>query len=752
MLISRRKWRRMYADIIVDITNGQLDKTFQYKVPKELEGSLETGMLVKIPFGAANRIITGYVIELGYEPKFNPDRIKYIDSIAADRVYMVERMIQLAAWLKHNYGGTMNQALKTVLPVKDKIRQKEKKSIRLLVEREEAVRLAEEFEKKHAVAKARLVSALADSPVISCDTVKSKLNISQSTIKSLTDSNIICVDVDEIYRNPIKSICNEKESYSLNSEQQKIIDEFCFDYKNNNLCKYLIHGITGSGKTLCYIEMIEYVVNSGKQVIMLIPEIALTFQTVQRFYARFGERVSIINSRMSKGERYDQFLRAMRGEISIIIGPRSALFTPFSNIGLIVIDEEHESAYKSEVTPKYNATETAAYIAQQHSASLVLGSATPSVDSYYKALNGEYKLFTLTKRATGGELPVIHTVDLREELKNGNRSIFSNKLQSLIADRLSKNEQIMLFLNKRGYAGFISCRSCGCVIKCPHCDISLTVHKNGKMICHYCGYEQKNISLCPKCGSRYISGFRAGTQQVEESVKKYFPQARVLRMDMDTTSGKDGHEKILSSFAKREADILVGTQMIVKGHDFSNVTLVGVLAADMSLYVSDYRASERTFQLLVQAAGRAGRGKESGEVVIQTYTPDNYSIQAAGNHDYHAFYREEIAFREFMEYPPVSNMLKISIMAKNEEYLQKICGLLKKVLIDLKGDILCQEKMSVTGPVEAAVYKLNDIYTQYVYVKANHYETLTQYKDILENYIRNHTEFNQTMIQYDFNP
>ena len=631
----------MYANIIVDISHEQLDKTFQYHVPDALLSQIDTGVMVNIPFGRGNRIITGYVIELTSKAEFDEERIKDIDSVVPNRVKAVEDMIKLAAWLKHNYGGTMNQALKTVIPVKEKIRQKEKKHIKLNVTKEKA-------------------------------------------------------------------------------------KEFIKNAKRKSPSK-------------------EHVVRQGKQAVMLIPEIALTFQTVKRFYDRFGERVSILNSRMSKGERYDQFLRAMRGEIDVIIGPRSALFTPFSNLGLIVIDEEHEMAYKSEQTPSYHARQTAIHIAETKNASVVLGSATPSVESYYNAKKGIYKLYELKNRAAGADMPDVAVVDLREELKQGNRSIFSRKLKELIEDRIRKKQQIMLFLNKRGYAGFISCRSCGYVMKCPHCDISLTAHNNGRLVCHYCGYQTGSVKLCPKCGSRYISGFKAGTQQVEEMLKKTFPGIRVLRMDMDTTSGKDGHEKIISEFAAHNADVLVGTQMIVKGHDFPDVTLVGVLAADMSLYTSDFRAGERTFQLLVQAAGRAGRKNLHGDVIIQTYTPDNYSIVAAQKQDYEMFYDDEISFRKLMGYPPVMHMLEVKISSKNEGNLEKSCDDMKKF-----SDMADDKKLFITGPVVPQVYKLNDIYTQVLYVKAADYERLTQFKDNIEVHVKDNILYKNVSVQFNF--
>ena len=736
----------MYADIIVDISHEQLDRTFQYAVPEEMEQDIDVGVLVNVPFGRGNRTITGYVIELSNEPKLDIDKIKYIDSIVPDKVKAVSRMIKLAAWLKHNYGSTMNQALKTVIPVKEKVKHKEKKSVRLVIDRHEAQSYIELFVKKNAKARLRLLQALMQEQVIDCAIVKEKLNITMQTVNTLVKLGIADIEVENIYRNPIKNTDDSEKRLTLNPEQKHVVDTFIRDYDNGNRYTYLIHGVTGSGKTLCYLDMIEHVVSHKKQVIMLIPEIALTFQTVQRFYRRFGDRVSIINSRMSKGERYDQFLRAMRGEIDIMIGPRSALFTPFSDIGLIVIDEEHESAYNSEQSPRYHAKETAIYIAKEHKASVILGSATPSVETYYHALTGEYKLFTLSHRALGNELPKVYVEDLREELKSGNRSILSRRLKALIEDRLNNNKQVMLFLNKRGYAGFISCRSCGHVMKCPHCDISLTFHKNGKLVCHYCGYEQPSVNLCPKCGSRYISGFRAGTQQVEEVIKKMYPDARTLRMDMDTTTGKEGHEKILTAFANHEADILIGTQMIVKGHDFPDVTLVGVLAADMSLYSGSYMAAERTFQLLTQAAGRAGRGDTPGEVVIQTYTPDNYSIKTAQAQDYNAFYEEEIAYRRLMEYPPISNMLKVSIASKNEKILDAAADYIKNNHNRFHGS-----EINVYDPVNAGIYKINDIYTKLIYAKAQDYEALTDFKDKIEDISKNADIFKNVNTQFEFN-
>ncbi len=510
----------------------------------------------------------------------------------------------------------------------------------------------------------------------------------------------------------------------------------------------LIHGVTGSGKTAVYLELIGKVLEQGREAIVLIPEIALTFQTALRFYKRFGDQVSIINSRLSAGERYDQFERAKRGEVKVMIGPRSALFTPFRNLGMIVIDEEHEASYKSETAPRYHARETAVERARMADAIVVLGSATPSVESYDNAQNGTYCLYKLKQRIFGQTLPSVEIVDLRRELKEGNRSILSRKLRQLMEERLNKGQQIMLFLNRRGYAGFVSCRACGHVLKCPHCDVSLSLHTGGRMICHYCGYEEQAEKACPSCGSPYIGAFRAGTQQVAEVVQREFPKARVLRMDMDTTKNKDGHEKILEAFSEGRADVLVGTQMIVKGHDFPAVTLVGVLAADLSLYTSDYRASERTFQLLTQSAGRAGRGREEGTAVIQTYSPGHYSIETAAAQDYELFFEKELAYRRLMEYPPTAYLLAVYLSHGEKEALEERAGSLKEILGKLAGE----KAVQIIGPADAYVAKVKDIYRKVVYLKGRELKELTKLKGELEAVVQQREELQQLNIQFDMNP
>lgn len=599
----------MYADIIIDITHEKLDKVFQYSIPSHLEGMLKVGTEVVVPFGRGNKETKGYVTGFSREAGYDVAKIKPVAGIVKDSVAIESKLVALAAWMKEYYGGTMIQALKTVIPIKRTERVKEKRRIRLLLDEEAGKKALDVYLHKNQKARARLLAALLDEPEQEYELLTRKLNITRAVVRALEEQKIVALQSEQVFRNPVKHKVRERKEVRLTDEQRHAIGVFWDDYRQGKRENYLVYGVTGSGKTEVYMEMIDRVLKEGGQAIVLIPEIALTYQTVMRFYGKFGDRVSILNSRMSQGERFDQMERVKAGEVDVMIGPRSALFTPFPNLGLIVIDEEHETTYKSEQVPRYHARETAMMRGKMEGASVVLGSATPSLEAFYGCKRGRIKMLELKNRATLRELPAVYVEDMRKEMKAGNRSILSDHLKELMEERLKKKEQIMLFLNRRGYAGFVSCRACGYVVKCPHCDVSLSAHKNGKMVCHYCGYEEPQVNLCPSCGSPYIGGFKAGTQQVEELVKRQFPSARALRMDMDTTKAKDGHEKILETFANEEADILIGTQMIVKGHDFPNVTLVGILAADMSLYSNDYRAGERTFQLLTQAAGRAGRGR-----------------------------------------------------------------------------------------------------------------------------------------------
>ncbi|MBB2182691.1 primosomal protein N' [Lachnospiraceae bacterium MD1] len=742
--------KQYYADIIIDISHENLDKTYQYAIPEEIVNDAAIGALVIVPFGKGNRSINGYIVGLSEVPKISRELIKPIIRVVTEAPMIESHLIYLAYWMKETFGGTMNDSLKAVIPVKKAVKIKEQRMLQLAIDQDQAKQLYYEYQKKNNKARVRLLEALMKESILDYDIVINKLNISRSTLQGLEKQGVTKTISEQIYRNPIKNHFEQSGAVSLNEEQEIIVQDFLQEYEAGIRGTYLVHGITGSGKTEVYMEIIARVLTMDRQVIMLIPEIALTYQTVQRFYKRFGDRVSILNSKMSQGERYDQSLRAKNGDIDIIIGPRSALFTPFQKLGLIIIDEEHENSYKSETVPKYHAVEVARKRAELTNASVLLGSATPLLESFQKAQTGEIKYYSLKKRAKEAEPPRVWIVDLREELKKKNKSIFSIKLKELIADRLSKNEQIMLFLNRRGYAGFVSCRSCGYVVTCPHCDVSLTSHNDGTLTCHYCGYSEVQPANCPKCGSKYIAAFGTGTQKVEELIKKEFPDARVLRMDTDTTKNKGGHEEILTSFSQHKADILVGTQMIVKGHDFPKVTLVGIIAADLSLYCGDFRASERTFQLLCQAAGRAGRDVLPGEVVIQTYHPEHYSIVTAAQGDYEAFYKQEILYRTLMQYPPIAHILLLLITSKEEEQAANaadILGNATKLYLD-KNDLQAQ----MIGPAPAAISKANDIYRRVIYVKHKDYTTLIDIKNYIEGYYSYSQQFNGCNLQFDFDP
>ncbi len=743
-----------YANIIIDISHEKVDRLFQYRIPERLRGRVEIGCSVDVPFGQGNKRRKGYVIELTDEPNWDVNKIKEIISLSEGIETAEDISIKLAAWMKRYYGSTMIAALKTVIPVCKKQNRQVRKFVSLRLKGDEAVDAYHESIRKKQKARERVLKELLDNEGerIPYELITSKLNVSAPTLKSMADAGIIRIEAEEYYRNPVAATTGRYADKVLSPEQQNIVDKVSKDYDEGKRDTYLIHGITGSGKTEVYIALIDDMLKRGKQAIVLIPEIALTYQTLMRFYRHFGDRVSVMNSSLSPGEKYDQMERAKNGDIDIIIGPRSALFTPFPNTGIIIIDEEHEGTYKSENTPRYHARETAIELAKllPDGAAVVLGSATPSLEAYYRAKKGEYHLFELSRRLTGGTLPAVEMADLREELRSGNRSIFSRRLQELMNDRLNKGEQAMLFINRRGLAGFISCRGCGHVFKCPHCDVSLSEHRGGRLVCHYCGHEEIRPKLCPECGSRYVTSFRAGTEQIEDEVKKFWPAARVIRMDADTTKTKGSYDRILSTFANKEADVLVGTQMIVKGHDFPDVTLVGILAADMSLYASDYRASERTFQLLTQAAGRAGRGEKEGNVVIQSYQPEHYSIQAASRQDYKGFYEEEIAYRDLLRYPPVSHMMCVHIQSKSEkdgvEYGSRFRAVMEQQKV--KGAVFI-------GPAPAPIARINDVYRMAIYVKLDDYDVLVNLKDVLEKYIKGLEEMGKmrsVVVQFDFDP
>lgn len=731
----------IYAGVIVDISHEKLDKIFQYSVPEDIASVISIGNKVNIPFGAGHR--TGYVVNLSNTPEIDPDKIRPLDGIVKSSTTIDERMIKLAYWMKTNYGSTINQALKTVIPVKEKVKQVNNRTVRLLISQREALSLSEEYRTSKRK-QSEILKFLSDNPVCDYRKVTQQMGQVRQSLTALSDAGLIEIDTQRVFRNELEAAEDFRNVTSLNQEQQVVCDGIIKDYDNNDMTPCLIKGVTGSGKTEVYMEIIQHVLSKGREVIVLIPEISLTYQTIMRFYAKFGNVVSVINSRLSKGEKYDRFELAAQGRIKIMVGPRSALFTPFNNLGAVIIDEEHESAYQSETIPRYHARETAIELARMTGAKVIMGSATPSLEAFNRCRNGIYKLYRLDNRAGNATIPDVDVVDLRDEMKKGNRTMFSTKLKSLMQEKLDAGEQIMLFLNRRGYQGFINCRECGNVIQCPHCDVSLTLHGRNRLVCHYCGYETVFNHICPKCGSKYIGAFKAGTEKVEEETRKIFPHASVLRMDLDTTSGKEGHRNILEKFASHEADILIGTQMIVKGHDFADVTLVGILLADMSLHCSDYRAAEITFDLLTQAAGRAGRGDRKGNVVIQTYDPEHYSIVHAAGQDYDAFYDEEMGYRELMGYPPSNHMMAVRISCADANLATKLSDELYKLTS-------VDDRVNIIGPADAAVYKINDIYNRVIYYKCRDYALLIQIKDIIENYLKcNVSCYKECHVVFDF--
>ena len=549
------------------------------------------------------------------------------------------------------------------------------------------------------------------------------LKASKQSILSLQNKNLIDIKLEDYYRNPENAYTLEQKEIYLNEEQKNACNKVISEMFDQNKKPYMLHGVTGSGKTEVYMEIIDYALSQGLDSIVLVPEIALTPQTITRFKNRFGDIVGVFHSQLSEGQKHDVYKAIKSGNIRILIGARSALFAPFNSLGVIIIDEFHETSYKSEKNPKFSAIEVAKFISNKNNISLVLGSATPSIDEYYKAKNGEYNLIEIKQRANKNPLPKIEVVDMKEELNKGNKSIFSFKLQDEIKQAIKNNNQVILFLNRRGYASFVSCRSCGYVFQCENCDISLTYHK-GKNIgrCHYCGYEREIPKECPECSSIYVKPFGVGTQKIEEELKVIFPELKVLRMDKDTTSKKGSLEEILNKFKNKEADILIGTQMLSKGLDFDNVTLVGILSADMILNFPDFKSFETTFQLITQVSGRAGRSDKEGKVVLQTYDTDHYSIRRAINYDFEGFYEDEIKIRKAFGYAPFNNMISVVVSGENENLVKKnIQNMYDSIIYLLKGRGITDFEF-ILGPNPCSISKINQNYRWQILFKDDNIE------------------------------
>lgn len=691
----------MYASVIVEIGAKAVDKLFMYKVPDSIASFIKVGARVKVPFG--KQCIEGFV--LGLQDSFDADiELKEIIELVDRTPILNKEMLWLGDEITKRTLCSRISAYQVMLPkalkasIKTDIKVKYDKYLVLNVGLDEVSKYMETCRFEGQVELLKKLVAKGEISITKLD----------SSIKTLEKRGIVRLELRESSRLKV-DVKNDDTRVILNEEQKKVVERV-LEVKNTYQ-GFLLYGVTGAGKTEVYMNIIEGVINKNKSAIMLVPEISLTPQIVSRFVNRFGSRVAILHSGLSDGERYDEYRKIMEGTVDIVVGARSAIFAPLNNLGVIIIDEEHSTTYKQDNHPRYHARDVAVLRGKYHKCPLVLGSATPSMESMARALKGVYELLTLKRRAGKGSLPLVHIVDMKEEVKRG-RVIFSKMLDEKIKEKLKKGEQIILLLNRRGYSSVISCNACGEAVKCPNCDISLTYHKTSDMMrCHYCGYGIKKYFECPKCHSKELKDYGLGTQKLEEELIKSF-DARVVRMDMDTTSKKGSHEKIIEDFGAHKYDILLGTQMIAKGLDFPLVTLVGVINADASLNIPDFRSSERTFQLLCQVSGRAGRASNPGEVVIQTYNNDHYSIMLARNHDYLSFYREEMKIRKQLNYTPYYYLILVRISTKDYEKsfveAKKIGDYLKA---NLSGDTI------VLGPAMANVFRVDNVYYQQCIIK-----------------------------------
>jgi len=645
----------LYASVIVDIAHSNIDRCFTYRIPDGMR--VQAGHRVAVPFGHSNKPIEGFVLSL-QETVEEAYTIKPLLRLMDPYPALLPEQLAMARWMQQTYHCLMIDALRLMLPAAmrgGRVKEKQERTVRLNEGLDiEAVLsgMLDKAGKPKAPKQYAVLAFLRETGLeMSVQDIKQMIPGAAEAISALLKKGYLTEAGHVTFRRPNAPAAVRTERPILNAEQQAAVEAVRQSMEEHAV--FLLHGVTGSGKTEVYLNCIETAIQNDKSAIVLVPEIALTPQTVQRFQSRFGETVAVLHSRLSDGERFDEWRRIRLGKARLVVGARSAVFAPVENLGLIVIDEEHETSYQSETIPRYHAVEVAKKRCQLAGVPLLLGSATPSIPSYHRALNGKYRLITLQNWVNRRPLPAIITVDMRQEFATGNTSIFSSELFRRLKACIQSGKQAILFINRRGYSTFVSCRGCGYVFECPDCDVSLTYHKlENRIKCHYCGHEQAIPPACPKCGKPYIKYFGIGTQQVEEQFKRVFPGVSVLRMDMDTTRKKDAHQQLLAAFSRGEAQVLIGTQMVAKGLDFPNVTLVGVMAADATLHFPDYRSEERTFQLITQVAGRAGRDESPGSVVVQTYCPEHPCITFAQQHDYHRFFRYEIRHREAAGFPP----------------------------------------------------------------------------------------------------
>ena len=729
----------MYAEIILNSEAIEIDRPFTYKVPLDMEEKVKVGQIVKVPFGARSKPVEGFILDLKAEEEMKVSfKMKNILSVENEEPIITEDDLKLINFLREEYLCKYIDAIRLLIPV-GILKGAKSKSRNVIVFIDDNL---EKIKNK-------------DGYIETIDFIKrntgkyTKTELSKDhglsiyKLNKLIEHGLIKSEEEIVFRYNTREY-NKYVQKNLTLEQSMAIK--AIEESEENLI--LLKGVTGSGKTEVYMRIVEKTLKEGKSAIVLVPEIALTPQMIERFKGRFGSNVALFHSKLSDGERFDEWYRVKEGKASLIIGARSAIFLPAKNLGLIIIDEEHENTYKSDQNPKYQTKEVAEYIAKLKGCKVILGSATPTIESYYRAISGEMKLVELNCRVDNRPMPEMTLVDMREELRSGNKSIFSRRLYVSMKEKLEKGEQIILFLNRRGFSTFVSCRSCGYVFQCEDCDISMTYHKNGFLVCHYCGKTKQQPNLCPKCGSKYVKFFGAGTERVEEEVRRYFKNAKILRMDVDTTRAKDSHEKIYNTFKAREADILIGTQMVSKGLDFPNVTLVGILAADMSLNIPDYRAAERSFQIITQVAGRAGRGDKEGEVIVQTYTPEHYSLQYAKKYNYEDFYEKEFTIRAMMGYPPFGRILLINGTGKNENELKNQMIYLGKRVKEKAEEF---GGLEVLGPTPCIIYRIKENYRWQIIVKGEFSAKFSKsIKDIL--YDKANNVYNDIRVSMDINP
>ena len=718
----------MIAKVLVEINNINVDKTFDYIVPFKYIEKIKIGMRVKVPF--ASRELEGFVLDLVNSTDDNYE-LKEIISIVDEEPILNNELLHLGQFMSKKYFSTLISCYQTMLPKALKAQNKttiNKKKIKY-------VELCSNFFPKLKPNQEKIVEYLRINGKVKKEEVN---KISVSGVNTLIKNGIIIESLIEEYRLVTKDINKEKETFKLTVEQQEAKNKILSQTQSS---VFLLHGVTGSGKTVVYMEIVEEMLNRGKDSIFLVPEISLTPQMVYHFKSRFGDEVAVLHSRLSEGEKYDEYRKIVEGKVHIVVGARSAVFAPFKNLGAIIIDEEHTTSYKQDNNPKYSAIEIAIERAKNNNAIVILGSATPSLETYARSIKGLYTLVELKHRVNTNNLPLVEIVDMSKEKHRG--SIFSSRLITEVNKRLEKHEQIILLLNRRGYSSFITCSNCGYTAKCPHCDITLTYHKTSNTLrCHYCGYADKMNDICPSCGEKAIKTLGTGTEKVEEEIKKVF-NARVVRMDLDTTSKKGSHEKIITAFKNHEYDILLGTQMIAKGLDFSNVTLVGVINADTSLMIPNYRSNEYTFQLLMQTAGRSGRGEKNGSVIIQTFNPEHYAITLASKHDYFDFFKQEMEVRRKLSYPPYYYLIYIKVIGKDYNKISiesnKIASILTRELKNSK----------ILGPTTCSVFKLNGLFRFGIIIK---YKKEEKMEEVLQSLV-NHYKGNQTVkVDIDVNP